>query len=76
MCLTAAILIGTAIAGLVIDLAACMPFDAHWASLEVQKAQCIDKEPLFLWFNFPNIVTDVVMLILPLPIVWKLQTPF
>ncbi|KXX74578.1 hypothetical protein MMYC01_209686 [Madurella mycetomatis] len=76
MWLTAVILIGTAIAGLVTDLAACMPFDAHWAPLEVQKAQCIDKEPLFLWVNFPNIVTDVVMLILPLPIVWKLQTPF
>ncbi|KAK4035086.1 hypothetical protein C8A01DRAFT_48650 [Parachaetomium inaequale] len=76
MAVTAAILIGTAIGAFFADIFACRPFDTHWAHLEVQHAHCFDKEPLFVWSNFPNIVTDVVMLILPLPIVWKLHTPF
>jgi hypothetical protein len=76
MAVTAAILVGTAIGAFLADIFACRPFDTHWADLKVQHAHCFDKEPLFVWSNFPNIVTDVVMLILPLPIVWKLHTPF
>ncbi|GAB1317019.1 Rhodopsin domain-containing protein [Madurella fahalii] len=76
MWLTAIVLVATVIAGLIANLAACRPFDAHWAHPEVQRTHCIDKVPLFLWVNFPNIVTDIVMLILPLPIVWKLRISF
>lgn len=76
LCVTAAILIGTATGALIADLAACRPFEANWAPAEVQATHCLDKEPLFVWSNFPNIVTDAVMLILPLPIVWRLHTSF
>lgn len=71
--LTAAILILGAIAGVIADIVACQPFHTHWGALPEQKAHCNDKDTLFIWNNFPNIVTEVVMLVLPLPIVWKLQ---
>ncbi|KAK3942539.1 hypothetical protein QBC46DRAFT_362544 [Diplogelasinospora grovesii] len=73
LCITVGILVSTPLVGLIVDLAACRPFSANWASPEVQATQCIDKEALFVWSTFPNIVTDVVMLSLPLPIVWRLH---
>ncbi|KAF3002247.1 hypothetical protein E8E14_006260 [Neopestalotiopsis sp. 37M] len=72
--ITLGILISTSIACLIADLAACKPFSANWAPPAVQAVQCIDKETLFIWSTLPNIVTDVIMLVLPLPIVWRLHT--
>lgn len=74
ICITIAILISTATVSFTMDLAACQPFSANWGPPEVQAVQCINKEALFIWSTFPNIVTDVVMLVLPLPIIWKLHT--
>ncbi|KAI0020290.1 hypothetical protein F4780DRAFT_742769 [Xylariomycetidae sp. FL0641] len=74
LCAVAGVLICTSIASLVADLAACVPFSANWAPPDVQAVKCIDKEALFIWSTFPNIVTDVIMLALPVPIVWKLHT--
>ncbi|KAI0483790.1 hypothetical protein F4859DRAFT_512428 [Xylaria cf. heliscus] len=67
------VLIAAPFASLIAVLAACHPFSANWGSAEVQATYCINKEALFVWNSFPNIVTDVVMLIIPLPIVWRLQ---
>ncbi|TRX94307.1 hypothetical protein FHL15_004774 [Xylaria flabelliformis] len=73
LCITATILISTSLATFIATLAACRPFSANWGSLEVQNAHCINKESLYVWGTFPNIVTDVLLLVIPLPIVWKLQ---
>lgn len=70
----AGVMISTAIASFIADLAACRPFSANWGPPDVQAAHCIDKEALFIWSTFPNIVTDAVMLVLPLPIIWRLHT--
>ncbi|KAI5925743.1 hypothetical protein F4810DRAFT_30201 [Camillea tinctor] len=70
---TASIMICTVIASLAADLAACAPFEANWAPPEVQATQCIDKEALFIWSTFPNIVTDIILLTIPIPVVWKLN---
>lgn len=75
LCVTAFILVGDSIGSLIADLAACRPFEAQWASTEVQAQKCINKEALYVWSTFPNIVTDVVLLLLPLPIIWNLHTP-
>ncbi|POS74215.1 integral membrane protein [Diaporthe helianthi] len=72
--ISAGIMICTAIATSIANLAACEPFSAAWGSLEVQAQHCIDKEALYIWASFPSIVTDVVLLVLPLPITWKLHT--
>ncbi|KUI66311.1 hypothetical protein VM1G_01527 [Cytospora mali] len=74
LCITSGIIICTAIATSVANLAACTPFSASWGSSEEQAAGCFDKEKLYIWASFPNIITDVILLVLPLPITWKLNT--
>jgi hypothetical protein len=71
--ITMAIMIGTAFGSLIADFLACRPFSANWAPLPVQAVQCVNKEALYVWSTLPNIVTDVVLLILPIPVIWTLQ---
>ncbi|KAI1403214.1 hypothetical protein F4819DRAFT_236498 [Hypoxylon fuscum] len=71
--ITAGIMVCTPIACLIADFAGCSSFSINWAPLEVQKAHCIDKGALYIWSSFPNIVTDAIMLFLPLPVIWKLR---
>ncbi|KAI1500660.1 hypothetical protein F5X99DRAFT_232076 [Biscogniauxia marginata] len=73
LCITAGIMICTSIASLIADLAACNPFSANWAPPQVQAVKCINKEALFIWSTFPNILTNVVILVMPLPVIWKLH---
>ncbi|KAH0591762.1 hypothetical protein MHUMG1_10494 [Metarhizium humberi] len=70
---TMLVLVGASVGGGLADLFGCTPFSAHWGTAEEQAAHCIDTEALFVWGSFPNIVTDVVLLVLPMPIVWGLH---
>ena len=69
---TAAILVSASIANTATSLAACKPFEANY-NPALPGAKCIDKDKFFNWTSVPNIVTDLVLLILPLPIVWNLH---
>ncbi|KAI1324531.1 putative alpha-xylosidase [Xylariaceae sp. FL0255] len=72
--ITVAVLIATPIATTTALLAACRPFSANWGSTEEQNEHCyINKDDLYVYGSIPNIVTDIVLLIMPLPIVWGLQ---
>lgn len=53
--------------------AACRPFAANW-NPALPGAYCIDKEAFFRWGSLPNILSDIVMLVLPLRVVWNLHT--
>jgi hypothetical protein len=70
----AIVLVCTSIVCVIVDLIACKPFSANWAPPPEQAIFCLDKEAFFVWSTLPNIVTDVVMLVLPLPIIWRLHT--
>ncbi|SPQ24469.1 9dc8e501-d636-4b41-b2a8-37bf5485b45f [Thermothielavioides terrestris] len=70
---TAAVLIGNSIASTIVILAACKPFSANWGPVEVQATHCINKEALFVWATLPNILTDAVLLAVPIPIVLRLH---
>jgi hypothetical protein len=72
---TSFVIIGTAVGCLVASLVACRPFSANWGSAADQANYCFDREAFFIWLSFPNLVTDVVMLVLPMPIMWKLNAP-
>ncbi len=67
------ILIGLTVSTVVTALVACVPFAANWDPT-LPGARCIDKEAFFIWGSLPNIITDIVMLILPVRIVWNLNT--
>lgn len=63
----AGILISASLANTIVSLAACKPFEANY-NPALPGGRCVDKESFFVWTSIPNIFTDVVMLILPLPI--------
>lgn len=69
----AAILITSSFSSTIVTLAACKPFSANW-DRTIEDARCINKKEFFIWSTFPNILTDVAMLVLPLPIIWQLHT--
>lgn len=70
--LLAGVLISGTIANTIVSLAACKPFKANYDTT-VPGHKCIDKEAFFVWTSLSNIITDVIMLVLPLPIVWRLN---
>ena len=70
--LLAGVLISGTIANTIVSLAACKPFKANYDTT-VPGHKCVDKEAFFVWTSLPNIITDVIMLVLPLPIVWRLN---
>ncbi|RAH85539.1 hypothetical protein BO86DRAFT_395840 [Aspergillus japonicus CBS 114.51] len=53
---------------------ACMPVGYQLNPFKPGKGQCFDTKAFYRWMSFPNIVTDIVMLVLPLPMVHRLHT--
>ena len=50
----------------------CTPVQAAWDKL-IQPQQCFDLEHFVIGTNVPNIIADAAVIILPIPLVWKLQ---
>jgi hypothetical protein len=69
-----AVLMCSCIGCFIANLAACKPFSAHWGSQEERNAHCMNKSNLYTWGTFPNILTDIALLVLPLPIIRRLHT--
>lgn len=67
-----AIITAAAVAGIITSLASCRPFSARW-NPQLFVSNCIDAPRFWQALSFPNIITDVVMLLLPLPVVWHLK---
>ncbi|TVY45761.1 putative membrane protein [Lachnellula occidentalis] len=53
------------------DFASCVPFSYQWNKFI--PGHCIDQNALFTWISIPNLVTDVAILVLPLPVVYQLK---
>lgn len=53
---------------------ACHPIQNFWLSAGPSES-CIDVQGLFIGQAIPNIATDIVLLVLPLPLIWRLQLP-
>lgn len=66
------ILCSTSMATIIAALAACTPFEANYDPA-LPGAVCINKEALYVWSSIPNILTDVVILCLPIPTLLKLK---
>ncbi|PWY66352.1 integral membrane protein [Aspergillus sclerotioniger CBS 115572] len=56
---------GTTVAGLLV----CQPLSYFWTGV----GHCINTNAFFRWSGLANLVTDCVMLVLPMPMVWNLQ---
>ncbi|KAJ5967749.1 hypothetical protein N7501_003997 [Penicillium viridicatum] len=54
----------------------CTPVHAFWStSAEVRKTKCLPTTPVWFTNAALQTVTDLVILILPMPLLWKLQLP-
>ncbi|KAI1160798.1 hypothetical protein F5B18DRAFT_630887 [Nemania serpens] len=70
------------IAVLLISVFQCIPPSAFWERfdpvnpLDPSNFRCgVDTKKFFVGNSVPNIVTDIFIILLPLPYVWKLQLP-
>lgn len=66
-----AIVMGNFIGGTIALLTSCIPLAKIWDS--ELSGHCINNNAFYQWISFPNILTDVAILILPLPLVWNLH---
>ena len=67
-----AIVVLTGIATPIATLSLCRPFAYNW-NQSIPGGKCANKNALYLWGSLPNIITDIAMLILPMPVVWWLH---
>ena len=63
----------TCIAGLIVAVAICQPFAYFWDK-SIANGHCGDIAVAYRYISVPNLVTDVLILVLPLNGVWRLQT--
>lgn len=51
----------------------CVPLKFYW-DRSIPGGHCLDLNTLVRWCSFMNIITDLIMIILPQPVIWKLKT--
>lgn len=68
----AGILLASAFANIIAGALECVPIAKFWD--KSLKGHCINANAYFRWASLPNIITDIAMLALPLPVIWRLQT--
>ena len=69
----AAIVAATGIVCPIMSLNLCRPFEFNWNRM-IPGGECWDEQAFYRWGSLPNVLTDIAMLVLPLPIVWRLHT--
>jgi hypothetical protein len=69
-----AVITASAIAGVVTSLASCKPLTARWDPTKLA-THCINSVRYWQGMSVPNIATDLVILILPMPPIWQLHLP-
>ena len=67
------LLIANWIGNTVAVLLICQPIQYLW-DRTITGGHCFHINAWFRWASFLNILTDVAMLLLPLPVIWKLHT--
>ncbi|KAK3316402.1 hypothetical protein B0H66DRAFT_604697 [Apodospora peruviana] len=51
----------------------CIPVEYQW-NKKIPGGHCINQLAYFRWICLPNMLHDVAVLLIPTPIIWKLQT--
>lgn len=69
----AALLIANCLGTMIAGFCMCIPLQYLW-NRTIPGGHCININAWYRWSSLVNIITDVVMLILPLPTVWKIQS--
>lgn len=69
----ASIVLGTGVGILFSAILQCSPVQFAWDK-SIKGGTCFNQTAFFRYVSLPQILTDVVILIMPLPFVWKVQT--
>lgn len=70
----AGVIVSYSIALMLALIFACTPMEKNW-DITVQEGTCINKGAIYIATAALNVFTDVVMLVLPIPMIAKLQLP-
>jgi hypothetical protein len=57
----------------IVGVTQCTPLAYTWEPQKHPNGHCIDKNTFWRWGNFPQLVTDVAILVLPIPALWQLK---
>ncbi|CAG8976535.1 hypothetical protein HYALB_00011012 [Hymenoscyphus albidus] len=60
------------LAHFILQLSVCTPFEKQWHPWV--KGHCLNSFKSYIWLVLPSIAADMMIIILPLPMIWKLQT--
>ena len=66
-------LIVNCIAWLVPTILVCQPISTYWTPNFLSHGHCINSPIFGTWKTFPNIVSNLVMLVLPMPTLYKMN---
>lgn len=67
------ILISSSIANMTVAIFQCRPVAFFW-NRTIPGGRCVNTRDFFMYGSLPNILTDIALLILPIPLVWSLHT--
>ena len=67
------VLVATAVATFIANLIECVPLESAWDVKVVAGAYCFNLQLFWLLISLPNIITDIVILVLPVPVICKIQ---
>jgi hypothetical protein len=70
--LTMLVVIGSSVGIVISLLAACSPFARNF-DVTVVGGRCLNKTPLYMAIGVLNIITDIMVLVLPIPMVMGLR---
>ena len=69
--ITGGLVAANLIASSAVGFAICVPLKSFWdKSIE---GRCLDINEWFRWTRVVNILTDIILLISPIPLIWRLQ---
>lgn len=52
----------------------CQPFAYNWDPINI-KGRCGDKQKFYLWHGINNLLSDIIVTTMPMPLLWGLQLP-
>lgn len=59
--------------GIIATFTICQPFAFKWDKT-IEDGKCANLMAAYKYISIPNIVTDIAILVLPVPSLWKLHT--
>ncbi|KUJ13242.1 uncharacterized protein LY89DRAFT_672467 [Mollisia scopiformis] len=60
------------IVSMLLNCVLCRPFAYNW-NKTIPGGYCMDIKEMYIWYSLPNIATDIIIIILPLPTIWALR---